>query len=945
MQSISTHLKIRLTNRNFLLALAVLAGLYSLYMFYFVAHLPYSGFKVFFTREGDLEVIAIDAGSPADIAGLEEGDKIIQAGDGEIIWDLKSGRAYQIKYERKGVTFSAQYTPGQPVFPYHTLTGFIFGLLFLFLGLAVLLRKPQDPAARVFYLLMICLFLGCIVIFNFKAVRNPLGGIAGMMCYFIPPLFLHFLLIFPERKQFLNKQPFLQPLLYVPAFVLASIHGFLIYRTIQLPQTGQSDLTPFYNILWITNYLFLMIVVYFAIGLLVLAHTFFTTPDSEVKKQLQWIFLGSATSFFLIIPGLYVLNQDLALFLAGGRTLPVVMILGMVLFFLSYVLAILKYRLMDIEIVIHRSLSSFLVSSITVLFYFLLFGLTSKALIFLTGKKHVAAYIISAGIVAFYVRPLLSRIQNWIDKLFYREKYELHQALEKVSQALLKVRNPEEIFRKVFQTADSTLHISNGNLWLRNKQGGLLEHAVSYPEKKIAMLPEIDPLGPLAQHLTESVEGLTSYQILRERKFGKYREKYLIDFEKTNTEIFLPLVYENTLLGLIGLGTKRSGNLYSSTDVRLLTTLANQTAIAMENARAYSRIEQLNLNLEKKVHQIEGQKEEILALQQRLLNENTYLRQEMRQHFDFNEIIGTSQAIKDVLAMVKKIAPTSSTVFLGGESGTGKELIARSIHFNSTRRDQSFIKVNCAAIPANLLESELFGHEKGAFTGAIKTKPGKVELADGGTLFLDEIGDISPDVQVKLLRMLQEKEFERLGGTRTFKADIRIISATNQNIEKAISQGNFREDLFYRLNVIAITLPALRDRREDIRELSIHFISKFSREMGKTIGNITPEAMDYLKGYHWPGNIRELANVLERAVVLGENEHISVEDLPDNLMPAPMISQLEKKGALPHEIERIERDRILEALDMAAGNKSEAARLLGLKKTTFFSKLKKLNIS
>ena len=227
----------------------------------------------------------------------------------------------------------------------------------------------------------------------------------------------------------------------------------------------------------------------------------------------------------------------------------------------------------------------------------------------------------------------------------------------------------------------------------------------------------------------------------------------------------------------------------------------------------------------------------------------------------------------------------------------------------------------------------------------MKSKRGKFELADSGTIFLDEIGDLEPDLQGKLLRVLQEKEFERVGGTRTLKVDVRIIAATNRDLEKAISSGVFREDLFYRLNVISIPLPPLRDRREDIRELTIHFLKKFSREMGKSIRNIDPGAMDALKAYHWPGNIRELANVLERAVVLGERETISVNDLPQNLDPSEPAPARRTETALPQEMGEIEKQRIVEALEMAKGNKSEAARMLGLKWGTFYSKIKKYNLS
>ncbi len=416
-------------------------------------------------------------------------------------------------------------------------------------------------------------------------------------------------------------------------------------------------------------------------------------------------------------------------------------------------------------------------------------------------------------------------------------------------------------------------------------------------------------------------------------------------FYETDTEILLPLIYKSVLLGIIGFGKKRSENLYSSEDVLLLTTLAHQTAVAMENARAYSQTEMLNTKLETKVNQIEQQQDEILALQKNLFNENAYLREEIKQNFNFDEIIGRSPSMEEVLSIVEKAAPTLSTVLIRGESGTGKELIARAIHFNSPRRKAPFIKINCAAIPANLLESELFGHEKGAFTGAIKPKIGKFEMAAGGSIFLDEIGDLEPDLQVKLLRVLQEKEFERVGGTRVLKTDVRIIAATNRDIETAIENGAFRNDLYYRLNVISLTLPPLRDRKEDLRELTIHFLQKFTHQIGKPIQNINPDAMEALKSYHFPGNVRELANIIERAVVLGEGGTLSTSDLPQNLMsPSRSAPIIKNFGPLSQDVEHFERQRIIDVLEIAQGNKSEAARILGLKRSTLGSKLKKFNI-
>jgi len=886
----------------------------------------------------------VDPGSPADLAGLRKGDKLLQIGEQKFFWRLHAGRAYPVIYLRGTSTLTTKMTPAPPAFPYNTLAGLIFGFLLLFFGLIVYLKKPLDPAARIFYLLTACLAAVSTVMYGFQAAMGPAGGIMNTLFIFVAPLVLHFLLIFPERKKTVTRHPSLLTLIYLPSLVLSLMELLITYRINQTFLKEEYDFSALYYLPWILSSTFLLLAIYSVIGLFSMAHTFTTTHSPEVRKQFQWIFGGHIISFIFALPGFYAIFKDPALILIGGRTLPFTIFLSLVLFFLSHFLAILKYRLMDIEIVISRSLAYFAVSGVTILFYFLLFGFFNRTLEFLIGKDHFATYLVSALIVAFLFRPLLTRIQQGIDKLFYREKYELHRALEAVSQALVMVRNPNEIFNKVFQAVDGNLHIDSGILWLQEQGSSQLKQVVSFPEGERTPLISFEPTDLLPRHLTTTRRGLTFYQARTDRRFEKDRARYMGPFQETNTDIFLPLIYENTLLGIIGFGEKRSGDLYSSEDVGLLTTLAHHTAVAMENARAYRQIEGLNLESEKKVQKIEQQQEEILAHQERLLNENIYLREEIQQQFDFQEIIGSSRPMKALLAMVEKIAPTSSTVFLQGESGTGKELIARAVHFNSPRRERSFVKVNCAAIPASLLESEFFGHEKGAFTGAVKAKAGRFELADKGTIFLDEIGELGMDLQVKLLRVLQEKEFERVGGNRTIKTDLRIIAATNRDMDKAISNGSFREDLFYRLNVISITTPPLRDRQEDIRELTIHFLNKFSRELGKAIRNIDPEAMDSLKSYHWPGNVRELANVLERAVVLGEGETLSVRDLPGILIPARESTPPEKKGALPQEMEDMERQRIIEALETANGNKSEAARMLGLNRSTFNSKLRKFNM-
>ena len=337
----------------------------------------------------------------------------------------------------------------------------------------------------------------------------------------------------------------------------------------------------------------------------------------------------------------------------------------------------------------------------------------------------------------------------------------------------------------------------------------------------------------------------------------------------------------------------------------------------------------------------------------RLREENRTLREALGHRYEFKNIIGRSAKMQEVLATVERVAPSNSTILLGGESGVGTDMIARALHQHSRRAAGPFIKINCTAIPENLLESELFGYEKGAFTGAVGSKPGKFELADKGTIFLDEIGDVPGTIQVKLLRVLQDRDFERLGGTKTLKVDVRVVAATNQDLRAALEEGTFRQDLYYRLNVVPINIPPLRERKEDIPYLADYFLERFARQAGKPLHGITPAAQKVLMDFHWPGNVRELENIIERAVALSAGDTLDVADIRLDLSPVPSAaagstSAAESAaGAFPPPgttLEQFEDGIIREALRRANGNKSQAARLLGISRNALRYRLAKLGV-
>jgi len=359
----------------------------------------------------------------------------------------------------------------------------------------------------------------------------------------------------------------------------------------------------------------------------------------------------------------------------------------------------------------------------------------------------------------------------------------------------------------------------------------------------------------------------------------------------------VPLLLPERKLGVLYLDTTLERDQFNNDHLKLVAAISSIAAVAIENARRFEW----------------------------LVTENERLQSDVNIE---HNMIGESEAMQRVYHFISKVAPTDATVLISGESGTGKELAARAIHRNSKRAQKSFMAVNCAALNESLLESELFGHEKGSFTGALAQKKGRLEIADGGTIFLDEIGELTPPLQVKLLRVLQEREFERVGGTVTIKVDLRVIAATNKNLEEAIEAGEFRQDLYYRLNVVSLEMPPLRDRREDIMLLANYFADKYGTQCNRKLQGFSPEARNWLTSYDWPGNVRELENAIERAVVLGTTDLILAEDLPEALLEREVT--VAAPAAYHNAVAQTKRQIILKAMDQAAGNFAEAAKLLGV---------------
>ncbi len=489
-----------------------------------------------------------------------------------------------------------------------------------------------------------------------------------------------------------------------------------------------------------------------------------------------------------------------------------------------------------------------------------------------------------------------------------------------MSEALTTILDLDEIVKKVVGVVEASLKVENITIMLKEGEDKYLSYGSDGISSKELKLTADDPIPKLVK---EKKGGIFREELIRSNpNYTGLDKECLSQMETLRMSLILPMVFKGDVLGFMGLGNKKSEVPFSSEDIELLKTLVNSASVAVLNALNYKEIEKLR---------------------DRLKEENVYLQDELKVVYNFDEIIGSSLPLKRVLKTIERVAPTDSTVFITGETGTGKELIARAIHNLSLRKERALIKVNCAAIPAGLIESELFGHERGAFTGAVQSKVGKFELADGGTLFLDEIGEMPLEVQSKLLRVLQDREFERVGGTKKIKVDVRILAATNIDVKKAVSEGKFRQDLFYRLNVVPLECPQLRERKSDIPMLVVHFIDKSNKKLNKSVKGISEDALEMLKGYHWPGNVRELENIIERAVVLCQGDTITAEAIP-SLLATFQEEELLLKESLSEAVKSYKIYLVREALRRTGGNQLQAAKLLGLTRGNLSRLIKSLGL-
>ncbi len=481
--------------------------------------------------------------------------------------------------------------------------------------------------------------------------------------------------------------------------------------------------------------------------------------------------------------------------------------------------------------------------------------------------------------------------------------------LMKISTTINSIRGLEELQRQLLELVFEVVPAQRGAILLVEETDEREFASVFGLDRRSGPSPAIRVSSTIARQVLREGVAILSNDVQDNESFDTAQS---LIASQIRSLLCVPLVLLDRVLGAIYLDTSTAADRFDKDHLQLVTAIAGIAAVALENARH--------------VEWLEG--------------ENRRLREDIQLE---HNMVGESTTLREVYQFIARVAPTDSTVLIRGESGTGKELAARAIHTNSARKSKPFVAVNCAALTESLLESELFGHEKGAFTGAIAQKKGKLEIADTGTLFLDEIGEMAPVLQAKLLRVLQEREFERVGGTRTLKVDIRLVAATNKNLEEAIKTGSFRQDLYYRLNVVSITMPALRERGEDVVLLARYFAERYGEKCNRRVRGISPEARARLMSYDWPGNVRELENAIERAVVLGTTERILPEDLPEAVLETQALNPV--ASTRYHEaVVEAKKQLILNAIEQAHGNYTEAAKLLGVHPNYLHRLIRNMNL-
>ena len=789
------------------------------------------------------------------------------------------------------------------------LLPWLVGVAYLAIGAIAYLLKPLR-STWAFWLF--CLFMGLTL--NFRIVWEDSEiywlSIWVFAIAFTPAAMIHLALSFPEKRGFAKGRPLYLYLPYLPSLLIFTLY-LTFFLVLKSPEPFWLNILP-----WL--YLGLSGVAF----LISLMYNYIKASSPLGKQRARLVLIGIIlTSPPLIWMGLVNLFSRVILPVDFKFVSPF-----FVIFPLTIAYAILRYKLFDINPVIRRSLVYTILTGLITGLYALAIALFNLLFSQLEIYRLPLLSLVFMVVLVILFNPLRVRVQNLVGRLFFKKGHDYRKLLKETSEVMASTLSSQEISEYILEVVDDVARPERAILLLKDDETDSFSCAGGIPVG-------IEPVGDNGKGVNLTIDGddhLIKIALKRRREISRLeieeevesnsRKKSLVKrLDELGSHLIIPLIHKDKVKGILSLGNPPPGDLYTEGDVGFLIALANQGIMAIENARLTEKL-------------LTSERENA----ERLAEENRELREKLSREYNFENIVGKSKAMEDVFMMIGKVAETSATVLIRGESGTGKELVARAIHSRSQEQERTFLSINCAAIPKDLLESELFGHERGAFTGALANKKGKFELADGGTLFLDEIGDMSLDTQVKLLRVLQEKEFERVGGTKTIKVDIRLLAATNQNLEKKIQDGSFREDLYYRLNVVSVFVPSLRERKEDIPFLADYFLEKYNNENDKEITSIQPAIMKALTQYDWPGNVRELENAIERAVILARSRSLALEDMPLNIQKGNSAFHQERGDteesqlSLKEELEQYEKIILTQALQHAGWNKTKAARSLGI---------------
>ncbi|WZO96196.1 sigma 54-interacting transcriptional regulator [Isosphaeraceae bacterium EP7] len=1010
-----------LDHRIGLIVLSLLTIAYSLLVLLAISTAGSIGLRCVFTTEVKVSIepsyVWTNLDKTARVPGPKAGDTLLQL-DGRTITYYsdyvdtqrsikdKIGSSVLVRWSSpdpggKPTAHSAYATVQRP--PVWTYLGsaiwFAQELIIFVIGFLVFWKRPEDESASVFFWVCIATvgaYMGGyhwteIVLWPWMIYAFAFYGIL------LPVACLHFYLVFPTPRPFIVRRHKLTlGLMYgLPLTYLCVTWSTMIWSRELGKQRSPLVIVALDWVKFLALTYVGVAVALFGLCVLILWGSYRRAKSRAERNQVQYILLASLVS---VIPiGYLIRNTYLDPAALGRPSAAWPMFIVSLLYTMGYALSITRYRLVQVENVWNQGLRYFLISAGAGLIYSFLLVCGTLIGLKLSGDRwsHDPILVVVTAIVVLVLSELARvRFQRAIDRRFSKEKSNLDLAMRKMSMAVDRLADNETLGRRLLEAVTDVLRLEWGAIYLSEPPDpSLWLTACHGPE------PDERRLSP-NNALVVRLGTTPIVRVSHSPGSGGGPDPATDAMIALGGEMAAALDSDGELAGVVVLGPKHNGQPFDDDEVAFIVGLGSVAALAFRSARIQETLEDLNRDLQEKVGKIAEQQRRIMLLQDQLMDRGVPARGDDVEDRAasglasevFDRMKGSSPPMRSLTDLARKVAASPAAVLVRGESGTGKELLAEAIHAASPRASGAFVKVHCAALAQGLLESELFGHVKGAFTGADRDRMGRFEQANGGTLFLDEIGDINLEVQTKLLRVLQEMSFERVGSSHPIEVDVRIIAATHQDLERLIAEGRFREDLYYRLNVISLRVPSLRERKDDLFELAIHFLGVHAARASKPVTHLDEDAVEALIAYDWPGNVRELENVIERSVVLADGPAVTLAELPPEVrQPGPkrraralpmLVSsagptpsragnppavrswpqQSEATATKPRpaaasardrqadagwdfEFIAYERRRLIDVLAETGGNKSEAARLLGMPRSTLVSKLKKHGIA